>query len=91
MELGKVLLISGFVLIGIAAVLDSFLRERMTRIGSKWALLQGGAFNYATYHQERKQRGWSAWPVYLMWTAVISGIVLVVIGFFTLFGTARYM
>jgi hypothetical protein len=88
MELGEVLLVSGFVLMGVAALLDLFMRERMTRIGYKWALLQGGAFNHAKYHQERKQRGWSAWPVYLMWAAVISGIALVIGGFFVLFGTA---
>ncbi len=72
---------------GVAAILDSFLRERMTRIGYRWALLEGGAFDYSEYHRERKQRGWSAWPVYLMWVATISGIALVIAGFFAVFGT----
>jgi hypothetical protein len=82
------MLILGFVLIGVGAILDSFLRLRMTRIGYKWAILEGGAFDYSKYHQERKQRGWSVWPVYLMWAAVILGIVLLISGFFAFFGTS---
>jgi hypothetical protein len=81
------ILIFGFGLIGIAAILDSFLRVRMTRIGYKWALLEGGAFDYGKYHQERKRRGWSVWPVVLMWVSVISGIALLILGFFAIFGT----
>jgi len=83
-----VMLVLGCILIGVAAILDSFFRMRMTRIGHKWALLEGGAFDYSKYHQERKQRGWSAWPVYLMWAAVLSGIALLIVGFFVLFGTS---
>jgi hypothetical protein len=83
-----IMLILGFVLIGVGAILDSFLRLRMTRIGYKWAILEGGAFDYSRYHQERKQRGWSVWPVYLMWAAVILGIVFLIGGFFAFFGTS---
>ncbi len=83
-----IMLISGLVLIGVAAILDSVLRIRMTRIGYKWSLFEGGAFDYSKYHQVREQRGWSAWPVYLMWAAVISGIALLIVGFFALFGTS---
>jgi len=86
--LGMSLLILGFMSIGAATILDSFFRARMTRIGYKWALLEGGAFDYRKYHQERKQRGWSAWPVYLMWATAILGIALLIAGFFVLFGTA---
>ncbi len=83
-----IMLVFGLVLIGVAAILDSFFRVRMTRIGYKWALLEGGAFDYSKYHHERKQRGWAAWPVYLMWAAVISGMALLIAGFFAFFGTA---
>jgi hypothetical protein len=83
-----IILASGLALFGIAAILDSFLRLRMKRAGYKWALLEGGAFDYSKYHQERKQRGWSVWPVILMWGSVICGLSLVIAGFFILFGTS---
>jgi hypothetical protein len=82
------MLILGGLLIGTAAVLDSFFRGRMRAIGSKWALLQGGAFDYSNYHEARKEHGWPAWPVYLMWTAIIFGLALLIAGFFAYFGTA---
>jgi hypothetical protein len=44
-----VLLILGTLLIGLGGVLDSVFRLRMSRIGQKWALLQGGAFDYSRY------------------------------------------
>lgn len=81
-------LVLGVILIGLAAVLDSIFRARMTRIGHKWALLEGGAFDYSRYHHERKQHGWAAWPVYLMWAALICGIALLIGGFFTYSGTS---
>jgi hypothetical protein len=83
-----VILILGAILIGFSAVLDSLFRARMTRIGHKWALLEGGAFDYTKYHRERKEHGWAAWPVYLMWAAGICGIALLVGGFFSYFGTS---
>ena len=41
-----IMLVIGALFIGVAALLDSFFRLRMQRIGEKWALLQGGAFDY---------------------------------------------
>jgi len=82
------MLVLGAVLIGVAAVLDSFFRFRMEHIGEKWALLQGGAFDYSRYHKARKEQGWAAWPVYVMWVAVVCGIALLVAGFFSYFGTS---
>ncbi len=74
-------LILGGVLIGGAAVLDSLFRWRMSRIGYKWAIILGGAFNYSHYHKVRKQHGWAAWPVYLMWAMWICGIAFPLAGF----------
>lgn len=79
---------SGFLLIVVAAVLDSFFRLRMARAGLKWTLFAGGGFNYRRYHDEGKQRGWSAWPVYAMLVACVSGLVLLIAGFFAVFGTS---
>ena len=81
------MLMLGALLIGVAAVLDSFFRFRMERIGEKWALLRGGAFEYSRYHKARKKQGWAAWPVYVMWVAVACGIALLIAGFFSYFGT----
>jgi len=80
-------LIFGFLFIGGAAILDSIFRIRMSRIGRKSALLEGGAFNYSNYHKVRANHGWSAWPVYLMWTLMICGLALAIAGFFVQFGT----
>ena len=81
------MLVSGFFLIAAAMVLDFIFRLRMTRIGHKWALLKGGTFDYTEYHKVRREHGWAAWPVYLMWAMVTCGIALLIAGFFTHFGT----
>jgi hypothetical protein len=60
-----IMLVLGALLIGIAAVLDSFFRARMQRIGDKWALLQGGAFDYSRYHKICREQGLPAWLVYV--------------------------
>ena len=69
------MLVLGVVLIGVAAVLDSFFRLRMEHIGEKWALLRGGAFDYSRYHKARKEQGWAAWPVYVHRTYLLDPVV----------------
>jgi len=76
-----ILFILGGVLLAIGGSLDLFFRERMTDLGYKWALLQGGAFNYKNYHTERKKHGWSAWPVYIMWVTMTAGIAMLIAAF----------
>jgi len=73
---------AGIVLIAAAMVLDFVFRFRMVRLGYKWAFLQGGAFDYRNYHSVRAEHGWAAWPVYLMWSLIVCGIVLMIAGFF---------
>jgi hypothetical protein len=80
------MLILGGTFIGVAAVLDFFFRLRMTRVGHKWALFLGGAFNYREYHNVRNKYGWSAWPVYSMWGLMVFGLLFVCIGVFKVFG-----
>jgi len=82
------MLVLGVLSIGVAAGLYLEFRLRMRRLGRKWALLQGGAFNYSEYHKVRKEHGWPAWPVYLMWSAMICGITLLIAGSFMHFGTS---
>ena len=82
-----VMLILGGLLLAVGSVLDSVFRFRMFRIGQRWALLQGGAFDYSRYHKVRAEHGWAAWPVYVMWVAWACGIALLIAGCFVHFGT----
>jgi hypothetical protein len=82
------MLILGGLLLVVGGVLDSVFRFRMSRIGQRWALLQGGAFDYSRYHKVREEHGWAAWPGYLMWIASASGIALLMAGFFSYFGAS---
>ncbi len=77
--------ILGILCVSAGGVLDLLFRERMTDLGHKWARLQGGAFNFSQYHKVRREHGWAAWPVYLMWTAYILGIALLMAGFIARF------
>jgi len=81
------MIVLGVLLASAAMVLDFTFRLRMTRLGHKWALLQGGTFDYRRYHKVRAEHGWAAWPVYLMLGLVTCGITLIIVGFFTHFGT----
>jgi hypothetical protein len=83
-----VMIVLGGLLIAVAAVLDYVFRLRMFRIGDRWALLQGGAFDHSRYHRVRAEHGWAAWPVYLMWGAVTCGLALMIAGLFVHFGTS---
>jgi ABC-type uncharacterized transport system permease subunit len=79
------MLVLGFLLLVLAIVLDFVFRFRMTRIGHPRSLLKGGDFDYAEYHKVRREHGWAAWPVYLMWAMLTCGIALFVGGFLTHF------
>lgn len=81
-----VMLILGGLLLAVGSVLDFVFRLRMFRIGQRWALLQGGAFDYSRYQRVREEHGWAAWPVYLMWVALACGIALLIAGSFLHFG-----
>ena len=81
-----VMLILGALLLVVGGVLDSVFRFRMCRIAQRWALRQGGAFDYSRYQKEREEHGWKAWPVCLMWFAWTRGIALLIFGFFAYFG-----
>ena len=83
-----VMLILGTGLVVFGGALDSVFRLRMHRIGQKWAILQGGAFDYTRYHKVRKEHGWAAWPVYLMWVAFASGVSLLIAGCFVYLGAS---
>jgi hypothetical protein len=75
--------ILGFVLIFAFGALFTHVQLRMRETGystyaafvslRKWGLP-------AEYLRIRQQRGWSPWPVYLMWPCLIVGIVLLIVG-----------
>jgi hypothetical protein len=56
-----VMLILGALLFAVGGILDSVFRFRMSRLGQKWALLHGGAFDYSRYHKVRQENGWAAY------------------------------
>jgi hypothetical protein len=81
-----IMLVLGGLLIAVASAMDLDFRLRMKESGYKWALPKGGAFDYSAYHKVRKEHGWPAWPVYVMWIGYISGIAFLIAGFFAQFG-----
>jgi hypothetical protein len=72
----------GLATLCVFVALDFVIRLRMKRIGKKWAFLLGALFDYGDYLKVRAQYGWAAWPVYLLWSCFIIGVILVVIGTF---------
>lgn len=72
--------IVGLALLSAFVALDALVRIRMKSIGYKWVFLRGGTFDYAQYLNVRTKYGWSAWPVYLLWASLVSGLPLFVIG-----------
>jgi len=81
------MLVSGIAFIALGSGMDTIFRLRMGRLGHNWVFLRGGTFSYKEYHQVRSANGWPAWPVYVMWALYISGIALLIAGFFIAFGT----
>jgi hypothetical protein len=80
------ILVIGSSLVAAAVALDFIFRFRMARIGHRWELLRGGAFDYREYHKVRPKRGWAAWPVYLMWAIFTCGIAMLIAWFLVHFG-----
>jgi hypothetical protein len=72
--------IIGAVLLCVFFVLDVFVRFRLRSIGRKWAFLRGGTLDYGEYLKVRSMYGWSVWPIYLLWSALISGLGLFIAG-----------
>jgi hypothetical protein len=80
-NMGFTLIVLAAVLTTVAGVLDQYFKIRMARAGAdKWALLKGGAFNYASYHKVARVHGWSHWPVYLFWALMTIGIAALFAG-----------
>jgi len=82
------LVIVGFIFIGTFAVLLAHIQLKMVRAGNKLPygryLTKRGWGASFEYLKIRGERGWSAWPAYLMWPAAIIGVVCLVIGLFRL-------
>jgi hypothetical protein len=72
---------SGIVLLCGFAALDFFVRVRMKRAGYKWVFLRGATLNYNDYLRLARANGWAAWPLFLLLAMLVSGLVLVFVGF----------
>lgn len=75
--------IIGAALLCVFFVLDVFARFRLRGIGRKWTFLRGGTLDYGEYLKARSKYGWSVWPIYLLWSAFISGLGLVIVELFS--------
>lgn len=71
---------AGIVLLCVFVALDVLVRLRMRSIGYKWMFLRGATFDYGEYLKVRAKYRWSPWPVYLLWTALLFGLVLFLVG-----------
>ena len=70
----------GGALLCVFFALDVFVRFRLKSIGRKWVFLRGGTLDYGDYLKVRTKYGWSVWPIYLLWSALISGLGLFIVG-----------
>ena len=70
----------GGALLCVFVVLDALVRLRLKGIGRKWVFLRGGTLDYGEYLKVRTKYGWSMWPIYLLWSTLISGIGLFIAG-----------
>ena len=75
----------GFSLIGLAVLLDAFMRLRLRDLGARNVFLRGGTLDYGMYFREAKQRGWSMWPVYLLIPLFLAGVNISSLGLIRVF------
>jgi hypothetical protein len=86
------MVVIGFILIGASAVLVFRLHRRLLEVGHDTSHQFLRIPNTAvwtvpyTYLKARSKHGWSAWPAYLLWLCVVSGIILLIAGLFRLRG-----
>jgi len=86
------LLIVGLLLIGLSSWLSFVVFRRLQECGYRWRgyIASGpmiGTMPLAyLYLKERKRRGWSPWPAYLIWIFLITGLAALVAGAFRLPG-----
>ena len=84
------IVVMGFILIGASAVLAFRLHRKLLEVGQDTSYLFLSIPSTAiwtvprAYLKARSRHGWSAWPAYLMWLGVISGVTLLVAGLFRL-------
>jgi hypothetical protein len=79
--------VAGFSLVGVAAILFFHVLLQMDRVAlrsytflhpiKRWGIP-------GQYLKVRKQYGWPAWPVYLLWPCLVGGVACLVIGLFKL-------
>jgi hypothetical protein len=86
------LVIVGFLLIGLSGWVSFIIYRRLAQSGYKWdAYSEVWPFISTLplaylYLRGRKQRGWSAWPAYIVLLSAVGGITPLVVGLFRLPG-----
>jgi hypothetical protein len=84
------LVVIGFLLIGLSGWQSFVIYRRLAESGYKirgyfamWPTI--GTMPLAYLHlKHRSQRGWSAWPAYLVWLLTVAGTAALVAGLFRL-------
>jgi hypothetical protein len=86
------LVVLGFLLVGLSAVLSFIVFRRLATCGYKtggyfamWPMIVKVPLAYV-YLKARSQHGWSAWPAYLVWLSGAAGMATLVVGLFRLPG-----
>ena len=86
------LLILGFLLLGLSGWQSFVIYRRLAGIGYRWQKYREvwpliGTMPLVYLHlNARKQKGWRAWPAYLVWIFAVTGIAALVTGLFRLRG-----
>jgi hypothetical protein len=70
----------GLVSVVVSMVFDSVVRLRLRDAGMRGVFWQGGTLNYGIYLRLRREKHWSAWPVYLIALFLLFGIGCIIFG-----------
>jgi len=79
--------VAGFVLLGAFGVLFTHVQFKMREIGYKTYPFFSRPADWglpARYLKVRSEHNWSAWPAYLVWSCLVLGVFLLVLGLFRL-------
>lgn len=84
MLITRFLLYLGVLLIGSSSAILYYLYLRLRDIGKHYVAFNLPETISRDYLRNRTKYGWPAWPVYLMWALLASGLIVFMIGVFRL-------
>jgi hypothetical protein len=79
--------VSGFMLFGVSGMLLAHIQLKMLKLGHKFPyakyLTKSNWDIRGEYLRIRSQHGWSPWPAYLIWPAAATGVLFLLLGYFS--------